>query len=193
MRTPTCTLLLGTNGTGKTTLLAEFIAKNVKAGRRVLIITPDDAEWENVNYLTESEQPYDTAREMRDFTGVRKLIYTGVETTEAIYKNYHDGLLVLDDYKAFGISSQAETKTLRQIMIRRRHRMLDIAIVAHGFTEVVPMFLFSFSTHIALFRTVDSMSRAKSAIKDYEKMKALQTQVNEKAKKDQYYYRIIKQ
>ena len=35
-------ILLGTNGTGKTTMLRNILQKS---GQRALIVTPDDVEW----------------------------------------------------------------------------------------------------------------------------------------------------
>lgn len=185
MRTPTFTILLGTNGTGKTTLLRLLIGKNEALNRRVLIVTPDDIEWQGVEEISKPSEIY-------NFEGVRKILFMP-GTLQAIYDNYFNGLLVLDDYKAFGIKSNDDITTMRQIAIRRRQRMLDIAVAAHGFTEVVPFFLYTFSTHVVLFRTLDNIKRVSAVLKDFDKMKNLQMQVNKQAETEPHFYKIVKQ
>ena len=71
--------------------------------------------------------------------------------------------------------------------------MLDIAIAAHGFTEVVPFFLYTFSTHIILFRTLDNIKRVSYVLKNFVTMKKLQEFINKKAEAEPHFYKIIKQ
>ncbi len=184
MRLPTLNIILGTNGTGKTTFIKQLIERYVATGRRVLIVTPDDIEHSDIEEITPEE--------IYSFEGIKKIIF-GTGILQAVYENYFNGLLILDDYKAFGIRTIEDTTILRQIAVRRRQRMLDVAIAAHGFTEVVPYFLYTFSTHIVLFRTLDNISRVKAVLKDYDKMKALQTEVNRQAEIDKHFYLIVKQ
>lgn len=185
MRNPQLSIFLGTNGTGKTTLLKQFMQKALESNRRVLVVTPDDIEWQELQWL----KPAD----MADFVGVRKIIFEQNETMQNIYDHFRNGLLVFDDYKAFGIESKNDVKILRQIAVRRRQRMLDIAIAAHGFTEVVPFFLYTFSTHIVLFRTLDNIKRVSHVLRDFNKMVDAQYHVNRKSETDKHFYLIIKQ
>ncbi|GET30513.1 GTP-binding protein [Prolixibacter sp. SD074] len=59
-------ILLGFNGTGKTTLTRKFVESEVKRGGKVLVITPDFAEW---NDLPETllEKPTDLYGKMKAY------------------------------------------------------------------------------------------------------------------------------
>jgi GTPase SAR1 family protein len=184
MRVPYLNIVLGHNGTGKTTFIKQLIEKSSQAGRRVLVVTPDDIEWPELPEISHSE--------IYNFQGVKKAIYEPA-LLPAIYRNFHNGLLVMDDFKAFGISSKEDITTLRQLAVRRRQRMMDIAIAAHGFTEVVPLFLYTFSTHIVLFRTIDNIQRVLHVLKEGVKMKQMQAEINQRATTEPHFYKIIKQ
>ena len=186
MRTPKLTLIIGTNGTGKSTFV-EALKNNVLASnRRVLIVTPDFAEWQGLPEIT-------TENEIYNFTEAAKIIYEDENTLLNIYNNYHNGLLVFDDYKAFGLAGKQAEITLRRLCIRRRQKMLDMAFVAHGFTELVPYFIFTFSTDIVLFRTIDNISRVRHVLRDpYEVYKA-QKKINKLAIRKPHIFKILKQ
>ena len=110
MRIPNFTIILGTNGTGKTTLINKLIKKVLKTNRRVLVVTPDDIEWSNIKEIE--------LNKLHSFRGIRKIIF-GSGLLEHIYNNFHNGFLVMDDFKAFGITNK-EHIILRQLVVRRR-------------------------------------------------------------------------
>lgn len=175
-------LLLGTNGTGKTTFLNKLADTEIKNGGRVLILTVDAAEW------TE----FDEIDNFVNFTGKAKTIYRP-GTLDKIFKQYFDGLLIFDDYRSFNISATGkEAEMLRSIAIRRRQHMLDLAFAAHGFSEIVPSFLFTFSTHLVLFRTIDNIDKVKNRLPKFDFIKAQKFEINKKAlKENAHYNRII--
>lgn len=181
-RKTTLSILLGTNGTGKTSFLRKLADKEANKGGRTLILTVDGAEW--------TEFP--EIENFSEFTGTAKVIYSpGV--LDKIFKTFFDGLLIFDDYRSFGITSTGkEAEALRALAIRRRQHMIDIAIAGHGFTEITPSFLFTFATHLVLFKTIDNIDKVKNRLPKFDFIKQHQTQINELAKEKPYYNGILK-
>ncbi len=178
MRKSIFSIILGTNGTGKTMFLRTIVNKSK---RRVIIITPDYAEWTDI--------PEITSAELRNFTGTKRIVYDF--NLPELYANIHDAVVIFDDFRAFGIPKNEYT-VLRQFAVRRRQKMLDLFIVAHGFTEVVPYFLYSFVNRFVLFRTHDNPRRASAALNNVEHVLQMQQKVNDQAKKNPHYYLIFK-
>jgi hypothetical protein len=177
-------LYLGYNGTGKTTALKKFIIQYVKAGNRVLIVTPDDME-----FATVEEIDIENKKELASFLGIRKTIFLKSYTLEHI-SDFRDGLLIFDDCRSyFGANTDAQ---LHELLIRRRQRMIDVVAVGHGFTEVPPKF-FTFASEIILFRTNDRIDTRKRYIREFEKVAMAQARVNKKAENDPYYREVIPQ
>ena len=184
-RATKCIIILGYNGTGKTTLVKKLIINELKKREsHILIVTPDDIEFLNIPYV----HPKFNQR-IEWYSGARKIIYTdGLLSTIADY--FKNGLLIFDDCRAyFGAALEQD---LHNILIRRRQKMIDIIAVGHGFTEVPPKF-FTFASHIILFKTIDNIDRRKNVLKDFEAMKAAQKRINERAIKDPHYFEIIAQ
>lgn len=187
VRTAKLTVILGFNGTGKTTILERILKES---GQKSLVVTPDDIEWRGydaVELRRSDEFVYD---------GIRRHIYTpgtkkkgARDCTLDRLEYFLNGSIVFDDCRAY-LGSSTDDR-VRQLIIRRRQRMVDVFAVGHGFNEVPPVF-FTFATTIILFKTVDNISRRKNCLKDYERMEAAQKRVNEKAKKDPHYFEVIK-
>lgn len=171
MRKAQLIIVLGTNGTGKTTFLKNRI-KNINYTNRKLIVTPDPMEWTD----------YDTIKisELKTFTGIKRIIYFDglIQTLAAQLVNC---VIVFDDFKAFLITKQVELNAIRNLCIRRRQKMLDIFIAGHGFTEITPSFLFTFMSKIVLFKTNDSIVRVKNRIKNFEAVQKAQLNANNRA------------
>lgn len=171
-------LIIGTNGTGKTTIL-----KNIINGmsERSLIVTPDCVEW--------LEYPENMLQTKKDymFSGTTRHIY--LEDSLQRVDKYTKGTLVFDDCRSYLKASTAQE--VRNLIIRRRQRQIDIFAVGHGFTEIPPVF-FTFATDIILFRTTDNIVRRKDCLKDYEAVLQLQKRVNQKAVNNPHYYEILK-
>ena len=176
------TIILGANGTGKTTVLNRILTQS---NEKSLVITPDDAEWRNYPEV-DLTQPDDFL-----FTGIRRHIFNPAKkagTLDRIHL-FKMGKLVFDDCRSY-IEAATDIR-IRNVLIRRRQRMVDVFAVGHGFTEVPPVF-FTFATDIILFRTADNINRRKDCLKDFDTMVQAQQRVNERAKKDPHYFEIIK-
>ena len=176
-RTAKLTIILGTNGTGKTTLVKQILEAS---RQKTLIITPDDIEWSDCDDV-ELSQPSNFV-----FDGTRRHIFNPdkVNGTLSRLEYFKRGALVFDDCRAY-LTAQTDDK-IRQLIIRRRQRMVDVFVVGHGFNEVPPVF-FTFATDIILFRTTDNINRRKTYLKDFDTMERAQRRVNEKAKKETHY------
>lgn len=183
-RTPKQIIVLGTNGTGKTTFVKKLVVSELKKkDSHILIVVPDDMEWNTVEFV----HPKFPERIER-YVGARKIIYFD-GLLDIIRDRFRNGLLVFDDCRAYFKSSL--DSDLHSLLIRRRQQMIDIVAVGHGFTEVPPK-MFTFSTHIVLFNTLDNIAQRKQVVRNFTELEEAQTRVNERAIKDPHYFEIIK-
>lgn len=183
-RTPKQIIVLGTNGTGKTTFVKKLVISELKKkDSHILIVVPDDMEWNTIEFV----HPHFPERIER-YVGARKIIYFD-GLLDIIRERFRNGLLVFDDCRAY--FTAALDRDLHSLLIRRRQQMIDIVAVGHGFSEVPPK-MFTFSTHIVLFNTLDNIAGRKNVIRNYEEMAAAQTRVNAKASTEPHYFEIIK-
>lgn len=182
-RTPKQIIILGTNGTGKSTLAKKLVLNELKKeDSHVLIVVPDDMEWTTLEWVN-SRFPH----RIEWYKGARKIVYfPGL--IDIIRDKFRNGLVVFDDCRAY--FTAAIDMDLRSLLIRRRQQMIDIVAVGHGFTEVPPAF-FTFATHYALFKTLDNINRRKNFIQNIDEMKAAQVRVNQIAEKNPHYHEII--
>jgi len=178
---PKLIILLGTNGTGKTTLLEEFIKNESK---KTLVIAPDDRDWQYVPLI----QNFQNSSLI--YKGVRRHIWEEPTDLQTITERFSDGLLVCDDCRSYFSSGHLD-KTLHRLLIRRRQMQIDILVAAHGFSEVPPKF-YTFATDIILFKTNDNVASRKNVIKDYAKMLRAQQEVNMYAEQNPYHKKLIK-
>lgn len=154
-RVAVCDILVGINGTGKTTAARNIIQRMVGSGSRALIVTPDYTEWQEVPLAGSRAQ-------LQSFTGVRRIVCDGSdkkvvkETFDGIIANYRNGLLVLDDARVY-VRAQA-TQRMTTLQIRRRQFGLDIFSMFHGLTQVPPIY-FTFCTNLFLWYTQDNIKR----------------------------------
>ena len=183
-RTSKLMIVLGTNGTGKTTLAKKLVLNELKKkDSHILIVTPDDMEWRSIPWVHPSFK-----HRIRTYVGVRKIIYEK-GLLDNIWKNFRNGMLIFDDSRVY---FKAKTDDeLQTVLIRRRQITSDIVVVGHGFTQTPPAF-FTFATHFILFKTIDNIKRRKDFIQNFEEMETAQKRVNEKATKDPHYFEIIK-
>ena len=159
-------ILLGYNGTGKTSFLKKISDK----ADRVLIVTPDYSEWTEIKEIS--------VNEIVKFKGKARIIYRK-NILESIVNLYNKGFLIFDDYRGFNISANSnEAELLRTLVIRRRQKMIDIAISGHGFTEIVPRFLFTFASNIVLFKTIDNIDRIKNYVQNFDFLVKRQQEIN---------------
>lgn len=183
-RTPKQIIVLGTNGTGKTTLVKKLVLNEIKKqDSHVLVVVPDDMEWSSLPWV----HPRFIGR-IENYVKARKIVYfPGL--IDIIRDKFQNGLVVFDDCRAY--FTAAIDMDLRSLLIRRRQQMIDIIAVGHGFTEVPPAF-FTFATHFALFKTIDNINRRKNFISNFEQIKEAQADINNKALKNPHHFEIIK-
>jgi len=176
------TIILGANGTGKTTILNRILEATPD---KSMVITPDDAEWRNY-----PEVELTTADDFL-YSGIRRHIFNDAKkggTLDRVHL-FKKGKLVFDDCRAYLLA--ATDPRIRRALIRSRQNMVDVFAVGHGFTEVPPVF-FTFATDIILFRTADNIKRRQDCLKDFDKMVEAQARINKKAESDPHYFEIIK-
>jgi ABC-type Mn2+/Zn2+ transport system ATPase subunit len=148
-------IIVGTNGTGKTTLTKKLIT-----GRKTLVVDPDGLEWSHIPTIDIDEitllRPEKSARIIApDYKDIIELI------------NYRSGNLVLDDCRYY-VRSRIE-EGVRQLLVRRRQKDVDIFAVAHSLNEVPPTF-WTFATHLVLFKIKDNPQRLKQNIPKYKEL-----------------------
>lgn len=174
------TILLGFNGTGKTTLLKKILEES---GQRALVITPDAVEW--------TEYPENKLLSKKDFTfsNIQRHIFDPSRTLDVI-PFLKKGIIVFDDCRAY--LNDSTDPRMRELLIRRRQREVDVFAVGHGFTQVPPIF-FTFVSDYILFKTVDNIDRRKNCINNnFDFIKQSQIYVNQQAKSDPHFFRHIK-
>lgn len=176
------TLIVGTNFTGKTTLVKKYISEELESKRnRVLIVVPDQLEFNSIEWI-KPEFP-----QTLEFNGARKIIYKqGI--ISILKENFKNGLLILEDSGAY--LSKKERIEIIGLLIRGRQNLIDIIATGHGFAELSPVF-FKFCTHIALFKTIDNIRCRKDQIPNYEAIKEAQQRINNNAIEYPHYYETL--
>lgn len=187
MRDAKMIIILGFNGTGKSTLLRQYIELELRRSKKAkaLVVTPDDREFRDFP---------DTgliSAHHASFQGAKRHIYDEERTLPMLRDHYKNGLLAFDDCRAyFGAATKDDLRTL---MIRRRQQQIDIFACGHGFTEVPPRF-FTFATEIILFWTKDNIKSRQDVLHNYHEMVEAQERINRIATtQDKHYYEILKQ
>lgn len=147
-RQPIFILIVGTNGTGKSTLILNRFIRNSK--RKTLIVDPDGMEqvWDQFPSIDSSEVAKPPYR-------ITKILFEGQETIES-FRDFTNGQLILDDCRYY-IRGNIEG-SIRQLFIRRKQLCQDQIASAHGLSEV-PATFWTFATHLILFKTTDSYLR----------------------------------
>jgi Cdc6-like AAA superfamily ATPase len=185
IRTPKLIIVLGTNGTGKTTFVKKLLINELKKkDSHVLVTVPDDMEWGSLPYV-HPKFPH----RIENYVGARKVIYFD-GLIDVVRERFRNGMVIFDDCRAYWNKQNAVEGDLHSLLIRRRQQMIDICAVGHGFTEVPPKF-FTFATHYALFKTIDNIVRRKNVINNFEVMKEAQERINQKALTNPHYFEII--
>lgn len=172
IRQPKQIIVLGTNGTGKSTTTKRFVINELKKDSRVLIVVPDDREWDTIPWVHQ-RFPNRIGR----YVGARKIIYND-DLLDIIWNNFFDGMVIFDDCR--GYFDDHIPPMLKTLMVRRRQNMIDLVFCAHGFTDVPPK-AFAHSTHYILFKTIDAIESRKKSIIDYPKVLETRIRINQRA------------
>jgi len=168
-------IIVGTNGTGKTTLTRKLIAN-----RKTLVLDPDGLEWSNLPTID-----IDEVALLKEGKSARIIAPEPKEIVELV--NYRNGNLVLDDCRYY-VRSRIE-EGVRQLLVRRRQKDVDIFAVAHSLNEVPPTF-WTFATHLVLFKIKDNPQRLKQNIPKYKELTEIHIpEINSHA--NHHYFRVI--
>ena len=189
------TIILGTNGTGKTTLLKRILTMS---GQRALVVTPHIVEWHERTPSGADLYPLNELKQKSDyiFNGIQRHIWDPKRTLNCL-QSFKKGILVFDDCRAY-LQSTTDPR-MRTLLISMRQQEIDIFAVGHGFNEVPPVF-FTFATDLFLFKTRDNMIRRQNCIQCYDEVAELQQRVNAEANRidpvthqpNRHYYQYIR-
>jgi GTPase SAR1 family protein len=169
-------IIIGTNGTGKTTFLRELLESSP---RRTLAVDPDGMEWDDYTTI-----PIERTGDLKDGAKARVIAPQGAEFQYLM--DLVNANLILDDCRYY-VKPMIEGE-IRKTLVRRRQRALDIFAVAHSFNEIPPTF-WVFATHIVLFKTTDNLARKKENMPRFEQIKEIASAVNSSS--DPHHYEII--
>lgn len=158
-------VVLGATGTGKTTAIKNVLRASE---RRALIISLDGSEWQGLP-ITELKTAQDFG-----FSDVRVHLWNPQRSLNML-KYFRNGIIIFDDCRGYFRANMSDE--LHQFLILMRHSNVDIFAIAHGFTEVPPVF-FTFATDFILFKTLDSIARRRPYISNYDAVKSKVEEVN---------------
>lgn len=178
-------LVVGENGTGKTTLITQLVNAELKAGRKALVVTPHFTEWTTFNNV-----PIMECSDIYNFKGIERIHFDGdMSIFDTIKKEFFNGMLVFDDGRAYMKSTLDQN--IKALLISRRQIMTDIVMAFHNIVDVPPQ-IFYYAPEIILKKTSTSFeSRKKLILPDYyEKLEKAQERVNKNSNK--YAYELIR-
>lgn len=192
-RIPKLLILIGTNGTGKSTLLKKLLTVN----SRNLIIPANrlDPAWDGIAELGTSwkhrpdprdakgirMEAYQAIDNLDTFTGNRLVHADSPETFAAVCDQrtgYMRGGLFLDDFRNYVPSKGNLPGHVVSMFSSRRHRMLDIFMACHSFQDVNlqlmqfnPTFVVGYVTVPPNDTSLAKMERAEDLQRVYERVR----------------------
>ena len=183
-RQPTFLILIGTNGTGKTTWLKNNLLPINQKNFVVPANEMDSTAW---------DIPFLTSEEFKNgFTGSRLILPDPAIVLKAIQNpKIKGGGLIIDDYRNFLQTNAAIPAIWRKLFSDRRHKMLDIAICGHD-PAAINAGLFSFNPILVLFKTTRPFARNISdKVMNYDQLLKTQNRVNKKAMTNPHYFEFF--
>lgn len=186
-RKPICALYIGANGTGKSTAAFKLMKK--RSGKEPVFIVSKSGLDDTFDKFQEIDIA-DKKAILKFKKGFRRVFYSrhGDRTFALMMRNLRNCSILFDDCIAY-IKSHGH-EDLEELLIHRRHVMIDMAFVMHTFAKIPPM-VYDYSSHVLLFRTSGGLDRARAKVHDYELLKRLSQVVNAKARKKPFYHVTI--
>ena len=178
------TLIMGGNGCGKSTFAVNLMKNAIESGAasRGLMVLPTFDDWAEI-----IPEVSGLDRHSLSFEGIKHNVYNNDDDFKHIFKNYHNGILTLDDCRTY-VPSNFDNSYLKKILQRRRQMMVDVVLMAHGFREVPPK-LFTFVTHYIIFNVTDNPAYRKADIPEehFDNIQKIVHRVRKKAAKNAHY------
>lgn len=144
-RVARCICIVGKPGTGKSTLGVDLMCR---AGCGLFVQpTPDD-------FTERMKRCNIEDRNSCDYLGVKYHIFRHDNDFNSIYRNFHEAFILFDDARVY-IPANFEYSCVRDFLLRRRQKMLDVCFTAHGFSEIPPK-LFTFITDYIIMNINDT-------------------------------------
>lgn len=176
------TIIVGTNGTGKTTELRRMLTAITNPDRK-LIVTRHLFEWSDFkeNKLI---SPADFT-----FKGINYHIPADPSLTLSKIQHLKNSVVVFDDARKY-LKAKTEEE-LNDLYISRRQYAIHIFFVAHNFKQV-PVQAFGFATNFILFKTVAAIDNERlNQLNDPEKFLETKRRVDLMAEKNPFYKELI--
>ena len=178
-------ILIGTNGTGKSTVLRQIMEKSRVNGNRVLVIPS------NLSEPSFKDIPQIHVKDLNTFSGAKKIMCYNTAEFAYIAKRLRNCTLISDDFRNYIEQSQMHPD-VRRLFVDRRHNNIDIYMAAHGPAQIPPAF-YDWLDFIFLFRTVGNFKRAQDKLLSFDVLLEKQKQINHIAQtSNPYHYEIIR-
>lgn len=173
--------ITGTTGSGKS-FLAKQLAKKISetTGGKVLVVTYSGIHetWADVPKITadpEVIRKFNKSKKAK----IRQIVYADKEdqTLGAIYKNFTNGVLILDDLQAYISPNWSNTAGLKPLIIDHRPLNLDIFLVAHEPVQIPPK-LWTFAKYAFILKSTVPTKSELGKLSQFNKLVEYQKQVN---------------
>lgn len=185
-------LLIGTNGTGKSTILREILWSAASGKKKKVIVLPSnpaETTFEDVPEI--SLDDIDKFKSAKYQWGAVRVQCFDEDDFIHVIKDARNCVFISDDFK-FYLSKSVLKKDIMRAFIMRRHMRNDFYFAAHGFKQVPPMF-FAYMDWFYIFRCRDNPKGHADKMLDANNLLDIITRVNNVSvsKKDPWYYEII--
>ena len=160
-----CSIIVGTNGTGKSTELKKIISK-IK--NDIVYISPYVVDYKHEN----------------------NILFISPESFHSLnLELFENSYIIFDDCKGYIPTNTNDKRNvkIKNLLIQRRYLKIKLYFVFHGLLEI-PNFLYQGATEMILKKTTDELEKIKSSVKNFELIDTYRKQVN----KDKNPYFFIK-
>lgn len=185
-------LLIGTNGTGKSTVLRKIAMAAINGGKKKVLILPSNPAEPTFLDIPEIDlSEIDKFHSPGVTRGAVRCNVFDIDEYVKATRNARNTVIISDDFRAY-FNKQTMHPIVRRLLISRRHHLNDYYFAAHGFTQV-PGDLFSFTKYLQIFRCLDNPKRHRDKLLDANQVLETIKRVNETAErtKNPYYYEIV--